>query len=94
LRHVAQSDVNPAFIAAKAEIGAKDEDVRAALRGLAPEKQDLLLRRAGIPPADWHAKDKRIDSSFWDLLRKLGARRCLACTAPVRGEGAVRTVNV
>ena len=75
---VAQPDPSSTNIAAQAKIGGADEDVRAVMRGLTPEKRELVFRRGRIPLADWQAKEKRIDSSFWDELREKGAGQLLA----------------
>ena len=68
-----QADAAPENIAAEAKVGDEDEDMREVMRELAPEKRNLILRRRGIRVADWEAKEKRIDSSVWDTLRRKGA---------------------
>jgi len=68
-----QADAAPENIAAEAKVGGADEDVREVMRELSPEKRNMILRRRGVRVADWEAKEKRIDSSVWDTLRRKGA---------------------
>ena len=48
--------------------------MREAFRGLSARKQTAILQLGGIPRADWDAKAKVIDPSFWRFVRGKGAQ--------------------